>query len=454
MRRSIVQRIREDGLPLKVTSRLILAFSLFVTAVLIFATVKAIHSYRALENSTDVYITLEEQAYELMSASDYLTEQVQRYTVSGERRYLDNYFREAFQNRRREGAIDAIETHLPDSLALYELRDSMNRSVRLMNREYYAMVLVLDATGDTDIPEVLEQITLSEEDALLTPEQKLELAVSMVHDAEYYFQKGEIRRNLNECLAALKGSTYNSQESLADAARRAFVIVIILIVIQSLNIIAVLWLYNNLGISPLIKAAEHIGENESVPVAGAREFRYMAGAYNAMYETYRNSIANLNYKASHDKLTGVYNRAGYDFIKNNVDMTTTALMMVDGDKFKEINDNYGHDVGDLVLKKIADTLRKYFRSDDYVCRVGGDEFVVLMVHIPESPRVLIETKIDMINNDLQITDDGVPSISLSIGIAYDPEGQEPDEMFRRADAALYHVKQNGRSGCCFYSDIT
>ena len=422
------------------TSRLILAFSLIVTAVLIFSTVKAIRSYRALDNSTDIYITLEEQAYELMSASDYLTEQVQRYTVSGERRYLDNYFREAFQNRRREGAIDAIETHLPDSLALYELRDSMNRSVRLMNREYYAMVLVLDATGDTDIPEALQQVTLSEEDALLTPEQKLDLAVSMVHDAEYYFQKGEIRRNLNECLAALKGSTYNSQESLADAARRAFVIVIILIVIQSLNIIAVLWLYNNLGISPLIKAAEHIGENESVPVAGAREFR--------------NSIANLNYKASHDELTGAYNRMGYDVIKNNVDMTTTALMMVDGDKFKEINDNYGHDVGDLVLKKIADTLRKYFRSDDYVCRVGGDEFVVLMVHIPESPRGLIETKIDMINGDLQKTDDGVPAISLSIGIAYDPEGQEPDEMFRRADAALYHVKQHGRSGCCFYSDIT
>ena len=337
--------------------------------------------------------------------------------------------------------------------AAYGFADNYSNDWDKMNG-YYAMVLVLDATGDTDIPEVLQQVTLSEEDALLTPEQKLDLAVSMVHDAEYYFQKGEIRRNLNECLAALKGSTYNSQESLADAARRAFVIVIILIVIQSLNIIAVLWLYNNLGISPLIKAAEHIGENESVPVAGAREFRYMAGAYNAMYETYRNSIANLNYKASHDKLTGVYNRAGYDFIKNNVDMTTTALMMVDGDKFKEINDNYGHDVGDLVLKKIADTLRKYFRSDDYVCRVGGDEFVVLMVHIPESPKVLIETKIDMINNDLQRTDDGVPAISLSIGIAYDPEGQEPDEMFRRADAALYHVKQNGRSGCCFYSDIT
>nr|MCR5047799.1 hypothetical protein [Saccharofermentans sp.] len=60
MRRSIVQRIREDGLPLKVTSRLILVFSLVVTAVLIFATVKAIRNYRALDNSTDVYITLEE----------------------------------------------------------------------------------------------------------------------------------------------------------------------------------------------------------------------------------------------------------------------------------------------------------------------------------------------------------------------------------------------------------
>ena len=453
METKIRKRFKEKGVSLKVTSRLMFLLSLFVTAVLIFATIKGYISFQELDKSTDVYIELENQASELMMASDYLTEQVQRYTVIGGRQYLDNYFREAFENRRREGAIDAIESELPNSLALYELQDSMNRSVRLMNREYYAMMLVLDATGDTDIPEPMQDVHLSEEDAMLSPDEKIALAVSMVHDSEYYLQKSEIRRNLNDCLIALKEGTFNSQKSLTEDTQRALTSVVLLILIQSFNICVILWLQNKMGIGPIIQAAEHIHRNESVPVVGATEFRYLAHAYNIMYETYRNSIDNLNYKASHDKLTGVYNRMGYDVIKNNVDMTTTALMMVDGDKFKEINDTYGHDVGDLVLKKIADTLRKYFRSDDYVCRVGGDEFVVLMVHIPEDPKTLIETKIYMINNNLQGTEDGVPAISLSIGIAYDPEGQEPDEMFRRADAALYHVKQNGRSGCCFYSDI-
>lgn len=454
MRTNVYKKVKEEGLSLKITSRFMLVFSLVVTLVLILATVRAFMSFRALERSTDVYIELEEEASQLMEASDYLTEQVQRYTVIGDRRYLENYFTEVFETRRREAAVEMIETHMPNSLALYELTDSMNRSVRLMDTEYYAMVLVLDATGDTNIPSALQDITLSEEDAALSSEDKLELAQNMVHDIGYYQQKNEIRRNLNDCLRALKDSTFTSQQGLESVARRALISVMILILVQTVSICTMIWLHTHLGITPVIRAVDHIKKDERLPIIGASEFRYLAGAYNVMYSAYKNSIANLNYKASHDELTGVYNRAGYDVIKNSVDMKSTALMVVDADKFKEINDSYGHEVGDGVLRKVADTLKKYFRSDDYVCRIGGDEFVVLMVHIPGSPVSLIREKVNMINRDLKNTEDGLPKISLSVGIAYDSEGHDPDEMFRRADAALYHVKEHGRSGCCFYSDIT
>lgn len=452
---SVFRKIKEQGLSLKVTSTLLLIVSIGITSVLIFSSARAFVNFKALEKSTDEYISLEEEASKLMDASDYLTEQVQCYTVMGDRKYLDNYFEEAFVTRRREKAINAMEAVLPDSLALYELNDSMRHSEMLMSREYYAMKLVLEAQGDSDIPEPLKTVILTEDDASLNSAEKMNLAKSMVHDTEYYLQKSEIRRNLNECLKALKDSTFNSQQGMENTAKRALISLMVLIIIQTALIISMIWLYTHLGIRPVLKAVDHIKKDESIPLIGASEFRYLAGAYNVMYNAYRSSISHLNYKASHDELTGTYNRAGYEIIKGSVDMTSSALMIIDCDKFKQINDSYGHETGDKVLKKVAAALIKHYRSEDYVCRVGGDEFLVLMVHLNAvnyDPRELIERKMHMINEELSDVSDGVPKISLSAGVSFDSKCVDPDEMFRRADTALYHVKENGRNGCSFYSD--
>ena len=75
-------------------------------------------------------------------------------------------------------------------------------------------------------------------------------------------------------------------------------------------------------------------------------------------------------------------------------------MMLDVDNFKTINDTYGHETGDKVLKKLVQVLKKNFRSDDYICRLGGDEFVVFMVHSDEMQRKLIEMKLEKINQEL------------------------------------------------------
>ena len=449
---SIFRKIKDKGLSLKLTSFWMLIASVVITLILIMASAHAFFSFKMLEESTDRYIRLEEQALSLMEASDYLTDEVQCYTVIGKRVYLDNYFNEVFEVRRREKAIEAIGEVLPNSTAYYELRESMSHSQQLMETEYYAMRLVLEAQGDSNIPEVLQEVELKQEDSALSPEDKINLAMSLVHNAEYYYQKSEIRTNLNDCLMALKNSTFISQQGLESTARRALVSVMILIIIQTILIVAMIWLNSNLGITPVLKAVEHIKRDERIPIIGSSEFRYLAGEYNVMYNAYKNSISRLNFKASHDELTGAYNRAGYEVIKNNIDMTTTAMMIIDADKFKQINDTYGHKTGDKVLKRVANTLKRSFRSDDYVCRIGGDEFLVLMVHIVGDPKPLIENKMKRINEDLSRVEDDVPAISLSVGVAYCDEGIAPEVLFHRADTALYYVKENGRNGCRFYSD--
>ena len=118
--------------------------------------------------------------------------------------------------------------------------------------------------------------------------------------------------------------------------------------------------------------------------------------------------------------------------------------------FKRVNDDHGHEVGDKVLQKVARILQENFRSDDYICRIGGDEFMVLMVHISKDVRHLIEHKVIQINEDLANTEDGLPPVSVSVGVALCREADNPQELFHDADVALYYVKDHGRHGVCFY----
>lgn len=443
---------KEKGLSLKTTSMIMMIVSLVITVILLFMAFRTFRSFRNMEDSTDDFIQMEEAAEELMQASDYLTEEARCYTVLGDRTHMENYFAEADAARRREHAISVMEEAMPDSPALAKLKEGMAESLSLMNREYYAMRLMMDAQGDADMPQALKDVTLTEADSALPPAEKILLAQRMVHDQAYSEQKTQIRNNMAECIQTLKSGTHGAQQETQDQANRDLIWMAALIFIQSAAMIAMMWVTTHLGVNPVLSAVDHIKKDQKIPIMGASEFRYLAGTYNVMYNAYKKSIANLSFKASHDELTGVYNRAGFDLIKTSLDMSTTAMLLFDADQFKRINDQYGHETGDQVLKKIAAVLKKNFRSDDYVCRIGGDEFVVFMVHTTGNPKDLITRKIAKINEDLQREEDGLPSITLSAGVAYCPEGEDPAEMFRQADTALYYVKDHGRDGCCFYSE--
>ncbi|MBR3017839.1 MAG: GGDEF domain-containing protein [Clostridia bacterium] len=405
-----------------------------------------------MEKSTDVFIQLEDAASELMRPSDYLTEEAQCYTVLGDRTHMENYFTEADVTRRRDHAISVMEETQPDSPALKKLKDGMAESLSLMNREYYAMRLMMDALGDTDMPEPVRNVALTEADSALPPPEKILLAQRMVHDKVYSEQKTRIRNNMAECIEALKSGTHGAQQETENKANLDLVWMVVLIFIQTASMIVMMWLTTHLGVNPVLSAVDHIKKDQTLPIIGASEFRYLAGTYNVMYNAYKKSIANLSFKASHDELTGAYNRAGFDLIKTSLDMSTTAMLLFDADQFKQVNDQHGHETGDKVLKKIADVLKKNFRSDDYICRIGGDEFVVFMVHPTGDPVELITRKVVKINEDLQREEEGLPSITLSAGVSYCPNGVDPAEMFRQADIALYYVKDHGRDGCCFYSE--
>ena len=156
------------------------------------------------------------------------------------------------------------------------------------------------------------------------------------------------------------------------------------------------------------------------------------------------------YKATHDALTGLYNRAGYERIMSIVDPRSDFLLFFDIDNFKTVNDTYGHETGDRVLQKTAAAIQHNFRAVDYICRIGGDEFVVILTWADVRNEEQIALRIRRINEELQNTDDGLPPASVSVGIAHGAVVPDPDRLMEYADEALYETKRNGRCGYTFY----
>lgn len=408
-------------------------------------------TFYSMSDASNEHIKLENAALELMEASDCLTENAQRFAVKGDRYFLDEYFNEAFKNSRREKAIETMSAAPKSRSALLKLQNAMDASVNLMNREYYSMCLVINAMGYTEYPDILKSIQLTKDDAALTKERKMDLALEMLLDDEYYAQKELIRSNMKESLHELETLAQNEETEALNHLHKELMIVGIMSIIQTLVILFMTALTSHLGIRPVLKAVDKIKADAPIPEIGANEFRYLARTYNKMYSIYKVSLECLNFKASHDQLTGAYNRSGYDLLLSTVDINSTHMILFDVDNFKNINDTYGHETGDQILKKVVHTLKRNFRNDDYICRIGGDEFVVFMSHSDKTMKDLIASKIERINHQLMDVSDGLPKISVSVGIVHGEDVTDSSKMFEKADEAMYRSKHNGKKTHTFYA---
>ena len=172
--------------------------------------------------------------------------------------------------------------------------------------------------------------------------------------------------------------------------------------------------------------------------------------------------AAARYDALHDPLTGLPNRLLFnDRLEHGLAQAerhgwNLAVMFVDLDKFKEINDSLGHDVGDAVLRTIAARMKEHTRADDTICRHGGDEFLYLLMETrgQQDVRLVAEKLIHAVEMpcDIGVSDNHIsPCVSASIGIAQFPkDGTTADLLIRSADVAMYRAKQS-KSGYAFAS---
>ena len=238
--------------------------------------------FSKLSAETGNYIVRQSAAHGLMEASDYLTEMVQRFTLDGDRTFMDSYFDEAYVSKRREQAITAMSENDADPRLVQQLQEAMEESQTLMFREYYAMKLVTEAKEMTEIPETLRAIELKTEDSFLLPDEKMELAQEMVMGSEYYASKERIRTKLktnldmlDEQMNATRQET--SARMMQDLNRNRIITIAVIVLLFVL-----LWMTAHMSTIPLIRAERAAREKKPVPVIGAKEFRYMAEHYNGL----------------------------------------------------------------------------------------------------------------------------------------------------------------------------
>jgi diguanylate cyclase (GGDEF)-like protein len=170
------------------------------------------------------------------------------------------------------------------------------------------------------------------------------------------------------------------------------------------------------------------------------------------------AVEYMQYQVHHDSLTGLPNRALMSYSLQQAiaqakrDKTRSAVMFIDLDKFKPVNDILGHAAGDLLLKEVAKRMRASVREADTVARIGGDEFIVVlpMIEQDQDAMIVAEKIRHTLNQPFEVAGHTL-NISSSIGIAVYPEhGDNDQQLIRNADTAMYYAKEDGRNKFKFF----
>ena len=271
-------KIFKKAISIRLVHILMLVCTAVIVLLLVFSTRQSSSIFSTLSSETENYIVRQKAAHDLMEASDFLTENVQRFTLDGDTKYLNQYFEEAYTSKRRESAILTMSSNHAEEGLVQQLQEALDESMQLMYREYYAIKLVVDAKEITRYPDTIKAIELTDEDAFLSADEKMELAQKMVMDSEYYASKEIIRTKLlNDQMAATRRKT--SDDMMKDLTLNRAVVIILVVVLAALMALTA-----GLATVPLIGAHKAALKPERLPVAGSKELRTLSEKYNEMYD--------------------------------------------------------------------------------------------------------------------------------------------------------------------------
>lgn len=247
-------------------------------------------------------------------------------------------------------------------------------SENLSKKELYSMKLVvsaLDLEIDENIANMLDEISFTHGDDALSSEKMLEKAHMLVTYEPYEHDVDRVSQHVDKCKAELASLLEDEKQlhekTLSELFLRQQVLTCILLAMILFSGITFIVTVSK----PIAEYIGRIERNERLEEKGAYEMRFLAGAYNEMYDDNQRVRKRLTYEAAHDSLTGLNNRGSFDRDIATHRQSPMALVILDIDHFKEVNDQHGHDIGDIVLKEMAASLEKSFEPDGTAYRLGA-----------------------------------------------------------------------------------
>lgn len=240
----------------------------------------------------------------------------------------------------------------------------------------------------------------------------------------------------------------------------AVAFIMLLIPIISIVLSYQLAAFLNHNVQPLVKAIHHFEKAKFTPLNAEysyiHEFQIFSSAFNALLDKFESTKQNLNeqntlltHQAHHDVLTGLPNRQYFqDFINKKFHQNLNqqlVLLFIDNNKFKYINDTFGHQTGDAILIETAQRLKNNLDQDAFIARLGGDEFAVVLQRISSTQELenICQKLIDSCYEPLVFNDQNI-DFSFSVGASYGYQAKNLDELLHQADLAMYEAKASPR----------
>ena len=408
------------------TSFLILVIiAIFFTIIFISYTVNK--SYHAVRLSLNRFIVCEQSTEIIKTSANELTELARMFVVNHDEQFAIAYLNEIEKNNSQKKALEDLKEVCSDKdLALERLNIAITQAESITQMELYNMRLCYEIIGKdkTEIPEQLRSIEIKQSDQNLSIEELQAVAIKNLFGHGFLIYKVRIQENCLITVQAIsneiKKELDENSERLGQNLDRLRILILVLLIINALSSI------------------------------GLKEFKAVTRSYNRIYELREQKTKNLLKNAEYDALTGILNRRAYEQIcKNSAEQKMSiALLLIDMDNFKAINDTYGHTGGDTALKALANILKDTFRNGDYVARIGGDEFAAILTDFKTEGFKIVTEKIKYINERLSELE-GLKNVSVSVGMAHSAIGYN-EELYKHADKALYAVKETGKKGSRVY----
>lgn len=452
---SETKRKSRRAVPLQAIIVCLVGIGFVISFILTYFMYKTSKSYEDMRYSTRNYIDCQGIANSLLAGSDALTIYARGFVVTGDPQQAELYYSDTQAQNAIDEAMAEVRAYSMDERVLSQLNNAMQLRERLMSTEDYAMRLKVEAMGDdiSQYPQKLQDVQLLPADTRLSPEEQEEKARGFLFDMDYESSKNEISLRINRSMDILMSGMLTRQVKSSDQLQSELRGQQVLTMALMCSLLALAVVVFTMVIVPLRRQISSMSNDQELHEEGASEIRFLARTYNRLHEQNRLATEKLNYEATHDELTGLFNRSAYASILDRLTKSgdRIALILLDVDLFKNINDWYGHDIGDAVLKAVASELLSAFRRDDMVCRIGGDEFAIIMSRVDSGVKAMVCEKLRLIAEKLANPGIGLPPVTLSAGVAFTDQLIPNTDLFKSADIALYEIKNGSRNGCGFSS---